>query len=99
MTLRLEATRTLWKQTRLFLRYEHERAVETLPRLVAKPDDRKRLLALLDRVVHDERIQGMKPTLEQVEMAGRITQLLQAAPAKVIAHRKEGRRGTQAREV
>ena len=98
-----DAQRRIRGEQDIIVRYEHDRAVETLPGLVAKPDDRKRLLALLDRVVHDERIQGMKPTPEQVEMAGRITGLLQAAPAatsaKAITHGKESRRGTQAREV
>ena len=67
----------------IIVRYEPERALETLPKLVANPEDRKRLLTLFDRVLRDERVQGIKPTEEQAAMLERIQLLLRAERAGV----------------
>ena len=67
----------------IVVRYEPEKALETLPRLVANPDDRKRLLALFDRLLRDERFQGLKPTPEQLAMFERINAQLRTERAGV----------------
>jgi nitrogen-specific signal transduction histidine kinase len=76
----------------VIVRYEPERALETLPRLLADPDDRKRLLTLFDRLLSDERFQSVKPTPEQVAMLDRINGLLRterAAVGRLAAVRNE----------
>ena len=40
----------------IIIRYESERAFETLPQLLADPEDRERFLELLDRLLADRRI-------------------------------------------
>src|SRR5215813_2755236 len=62
----------------IIVHYEPERAVETLPRLLADPADRKRLLTLFGRVLRDERVQSVKPTAAQVAMLDRINTMLRA---------------------
>ena len=77
----------------IVVRYEPERALETLPRLVANAEDRKRLLTLFDRLLRDERFQAVKPTKEQAAMFDRINSLLRAERAgvrAVAAVRSEG---------
>jgi hypothetical protein len=67
----------------IVVRYEPERAFETLPRLLANPEDRKRLVTLFDRLLRDERFQGVKPTAEQAAMFDRINSMLRTEPAGV----------------
>jgi len=67
----------------IIVRYEPERAFETLPRLLANPDDRKRLLKLFDSLLRDERFQSVKPTATQVAMFDRINVLLRTERAGV----------------
>jgi pimeloyl-ACP methyl ester carboxylesterase len=62
----------------IIVRYEPERALETLPRLLANPADRTRLLTLFERLLADERFQSVKPTADQIAMYGRITAVLKA---------------------
>jgi pimeloyl-ACP methyl ester carboxylesterase len=49
-----------WRRIRgeqdIVVRYEPQRALETLPQLVSDPAERKRLLALMDRVAGDARL-------------------------------------------
>ena len=65
----------------IIVRYEPERAVETLPRLLGNPEDRKRLLTLFDRLLADERFQSVKPTPEQTAMFDRINAMLRPEPS------------------
>ena len=71
-----------WRRVRgeqeLVVVYEPERALSTLPALVAAPKDRQRLRALLDAVVADERIQAIPVSAAQREMLARILQQLGA---------------------
>jgi uncharacterized protein DUF3141 len=67
----------------IIVRYEPERALETLPRLLANPDDRKRLLKLFDGLLRDERFQTVKPTAVQIATFDRINTLLRAERAGV----------------
>jgi hypothetical protein len=76
----------------IIVRYEPEQALETLPRLLANPDDRKRLLDLFDRLLRDERFQSVKPTADQTAMFEQINGLLRterAAVGRLAAVRNE----------
>jgi hypothetical protein len=71
----------------IIVNYEPERALETLPELVADPADRARLVELLPRLLTDERVQRLGATREQEAMLARIRQVLgmpqSGAPASV----------------
>ena len=60
----------------LIARYEHDKAIETLPVLLAKRKDRDRLLTLLERVLADMRVQRIQPSAEQVATLARIRDVL-----------------------
>ena len=62
----------------IIVRYEAGRALETLPRLLANPADRARLLTLFERLLADKRFQSVKPTAAQVAMFERIGGVLKA---------------------
>ena len=74
-----------WRRIRgeqeLIATYEPQQAIATLPVLLAKPEDRKRLLTLLDRLLADERVQSVPPTAQQWEALQRIRAVLGASPA------------------
>jgi hypothetical protein len=63
-----EARRIRGKQE-IVVRYEPEKAVATLPLLLAKRGDRERLLKLLDDVLSDPRVQSGKATEEGAMLA------------------------------
>jgi hypothetical protein len=71
-----DAWRRLRGEQDIVVRYEPERALETLPQLLKDPADRERLLTLFDRLLKDERFQRLKPNDAQVAMFGRIDALL-----------------------
>ena len=60
--------RRIGGEQEIIARYEPEKAVETLPVLVADRKDRNRLLTLLERVLADPRVQGIRPSAEQKAM-------------------------------
>ena len=60
----------------IVVRYDPEKAVATLPLLLAKRGDRERLLTLLDDVLSDARLQSGKATAEQRTMLARIHAVL-----------------------
>jgi hypothetical protein len=60
--------------------YEPGGALATLPKLVSGAGERERLLRLVDAVVGDQRIQQLKPGPEQLEMLGRIREVLGSVP-------------------
>jgi pimeloyl-ACP methyl ester carboxylesterase len=62
----------------IIVRYEQERAVATLPKLLSNPADRRRLLTLMDRLLADSRFQSVKPTATQIAMFDRINAILRA---------------------
>lgn len=69
-------------------RHHPDKAVETLPALLSGPQDRQRLLTLLERVLADKRVQTIRPTAAQKEMLARIRAVLEpAAPHKGRARR------------
>jgi hypothetical protein len=61
---------------------EPEKAIATLPRLLAKRTDRDRLVALLDRLLADRRVQSVEPSADQLAMLERIRGVLASAPAR-----------------
>jgi hypothetical protein len=71
-----------WRRIRgeqdIIVRYEPERALETLPTLVTDAGDRDRLVALYQRLLADPRFQGLQPTEEQKAMLGRARDVLRA---------------------
>ncbi|MGB8435629.1 MAG: DUF3141 domain-containing protein, partial [Burkholderiales bacterium] len=80
-----------WKRIRgeqdAIVRFESERALETLPRLLADPSDRERFLQVLERLTTDPRVHADRATPEQVAMVARIRQVLGAAMPRIAAAR------------
>ncbi len=72
-----------WKMIRaeqdIIVRFEPERAVSTLPRLLTDPRDRERFLRLIDRLAGDRKLVA-EPSAEQLEMLNRLRQELLAKP-------------------
>ena len=71
-----DVARRVWGKQEIIARYEPERAVATLPRLLAERKDRERLLTLLHRVLADKRMQRIQPSPEQKAMLARIRSVL-----------------------
>jgi hypothetical protein len=63
----------------IIVRYEPGKALETLPRLLKRPADRGRLLALFDRMLSDDRIHLDGVSQEQRSMLKRIRDVLSAS--------------------
>ena len=74
-----------WKRVRgrqeIIVRYERDRAIETLPRLVEAPADRERLLALVERVLGDPRVMAVQTTAAQRATTARVREVLGAPVA------------------
>jgi pimeloyl-ACP methyl ester carboxylesterase len=73
----LDQWRRMRGEQELIVRYEPDRALETLPMLLHSDSDRTRLLALLDHIATDDRIQKQKPTDEQLAMLSRIRRVFE----------------------
>jgi nitrogen-specific signal transduction histidine kinase len=78
----MDQARRIRGEQELIVRYEPERAIETLPSLLPERSDRDRLITLLDRLLADERVQNVKPLPEQLAMLERIRGLVSAEGAK-----------------
>jgi hypothetical protein len=65
-----------WRRIRgeqeIIARHEPERAIATLPALLAGAGERARLLVFFDRLIADRRVQGAEPTAEQRAMIERL---------------------------
>ena len=86
-----DEARRIGGEQEIIARYEPERAVETLPVLVAKPKDRDRLLTLLERVLADRRVQRIQPSAEQKAMLARIRRVLGAVEPRPAGSRRGSR--------
>ena len=89
-----DEVRRIGGEQEIVARYEPDKAVETLPALLAKRKDRDRLLTLLERVLADKRVQRIQPSPEQTAMLTRIRRVLGWAgrrPARVPAKRRIAR--------
>jgi len=75
-----------WRRIRgeqdIIVRYEPERALATLPQLLADPADRERLVTLARRLLADERVQRTKPLPGQLAMLRSIAETLHVEPAR-----------------
>ncbi|MDQ5904901.1 MAG: hypothetical protein QG672_2495, partial [Pseudomonadota bacterium] len=60
-----DALRRIRGEQEIIVRFEPEKALATLPQLLSDPQERQRLLKLLDAVLADKRIQKLEPTAEQ----------------------------------
>jgi hypothetical protein len=74
-----DEARRIGGQQEIIARYEPEKAVKTLPALLADREDRERLLTLLERVLADKRVQRIQPSPEQKAMLARIRSVLGSA--------------------
>jgi pimeloyl-ACP methyl ester carboxylesterase len=78
----MDQARRIRGEQEIIVRYEPERAIQTLPMLLSDAADRDRLLTLLDRLLADERIQRVKPSSEQLAMLERIRSVLVSTAAR-----------------
>ena len=83
--------RRIGGEQEIIARYEPEKAVETLPVLVADRKDRDRLLTLLERVLADPRMQRIRPSAAQKAMLARIRGVLGAAKRRPAGSRRRSR--------
>jgi pimeloyl-ACP methyl ester carboxylesterase len=78
-----------WKRIRgeqdAIVRFEPERALETLPRLLGDPSEREKFLQVLERLTSDPRVRADRATPEQSAMVARIRQALGAAAPRLAA--------------
>jgi pimeloyl-ACP methyl ester carboxylesterase len=74
-----DEARRIRGEQEIIVRYEPEKALATLPDLLADRADRDRLLTLLERLLADRRVQSVEPTAEQVAMLERIRGVLASA--------------------
>ena len=61
-----DVLRRIRGQQEIIVRFEPEKALATLPTLLADPQDRQRMKKLLDAVLGDSRVQKIEPTAEQL---------------------------------
>jgi len=69
-----------WRRIRgeqeIICRYEPDKAIETLPKLLSNRTDRKRFVTLAEKLLADKRIQAQGVTDEQARMFERIRGIL-----------------------
>jgi pimeloyl-ACP methyl ester carboxylesterase len=89
--LKPEQWRRIGGEQDIIVHYERQRALETLPRLLSSPADRKRLLTLAERLLADERVQRGAASAEQVAMLESISETLRtdAPPERRVARARK----------
>jgi len=93
--LPLDQVRRIAGEQEIIARFEPERAVETLPLLLPERKQRDALLALLDRVLADPRVQRIEPTAAQRTALAGIRRAL--GPVRLV--NGNGRRALAARHA
>ncbi|KVM84403.1 DUF3141 domain-containing protein [Burkholderia stagnalis] len=74
--------RRVYGEQEIIATYEPQQAIATLPALLARPEDRKRLLTLLDKLLGDARVQSETVSERQWDALQRIRAALGAPPAQ-----------------
>jgi hypothetical protein len=74
-----DAVRRIAGAQEIICRFAPEEAVDTLPSLVVRRKDRDRLIALLERLLADPRVQRIPPTAAQQAMLAKIRRVLGVA--------------------
>jgi pimeloyl-ACP methyl ester carboxylesterase len=85
-----DAVRRIKAEQAVVAELEPERGLQSLPRLLADPTDRQRVLAILD-----EAVAAVIPTPEQQAMLDRIRGVLGAAPTESTGPSRRSRRETR----
>ncbi len=85
-----------WRRIRgeqdIVVRYEPDKAIATLPKLLAKSGDRDRLVKLVRALLADERMRRFAPTTEQLAMIENIGEALDVTPVRGRARAPAGKR-------
>jgi hypothetical protein len=89
-----------WKDIRgrqqIICRYDRDRAVQTLPALLASGEDRQRFLTLLESLLADPRVSDGRSTAAQRAMLERIREVLpatKAPPQRLVGARRKAAGG------
>jgi hypothetical protein len=77
-----EAWRRIRGEQDIIVRYEPDKAIAALPKLLAKAGDRDRLAKLVRALLADERMRRFTPTPEQLAMIENIGEALDATPGR-----------------
>ncbi|MFO1316762.1 MAG: DUF3141 domain-containing protein [Burkholderiales bacterium] len=79
-------TREAWRRIRgeqeIIARYAPDKAIATLPKLLADARDRERLRALLERLAQEAQRMRREPTAEQVAMFTELGRTIEAKPSR-----------------
>jgi pimeloyl-ACP methyl ester carboxylesterase len=78
----LDQWRRIRGEQEIITHYAPEQALATLPDLLRDRADRERLLALIDKLMADPRVQATQPSEAQLAMVERLRELLHGAPAQ-----------------
>jgi hypothetical protein len=89
------AWRSIRGEQEIITRFEPQRALATLPTLLADADERRRFLTLLHRLLADERVQPDTATPQQREALRRIQEILGDTP-ELLNQGQSGRLATAA---
>jgi hypothetical protein len=77
-----------WRRIRgeqdIVVRYEPQKALATLPDLLARPADREKLVAVARRLLADERLQRQKPSEQQQRTLRSIAEVLNVGTVPVM---------------
>ncbi|HSD59641.1 MAG TPA: DUF3141 domain-containing protein, partial [Burkholderiales bacterium] len=83
-----------WRRIRgeqdIIVRYEPEKALETLPQLLTERADRERLFTFLERILADKRLRQFKPTEAQAAMLDRIRKVLEKSAPRLSSVKRSG---------
>ena len=80
--LPLDQVRRIAGEQEIIARYEPDRAVETLPRLLSDRKARDRLLTFVERLLADPRVQRIEPTAQQRAVLAKIRRVL--GPVRLV---------------
>ena len=88
----VEVMRRVAGEQGVVARLDRDRSIDTLPALLPDPRDRQRLLALLERVIADQRVQAIQPSMQQQATLERIRNVLIPAAPEPARNRRPAKR-------